>query len=93
MPPDKPLLPPNRKTGRPKGSKSTVASEDRLRRLGRPPGTGHLQRAKVLTMAVTTQPAIGHHPNPQMLPEPAVSQGRSIWCVFTHLIPFACTDS
>ena len=75
MPPDKPPSPPKRKpgSGRPKGSKSTVTPEDCPRRLGQPPGTGYLQRAKVLTATVTTQPAIGHHPNSQMLPEPAVS--------------------
>ena len=51
-------------SGRPKGSKSTIAPEDRPRRLGRPPGTGRLQRA---------ERPIAHLPNPQMLPEPAIS--------------------
>ena len=41
-------------SGRPKGSKSTVAPDDRPRRLGRPPGTGHLQRARLLSN--TSQP-------------------------------------
>ena len=58
-------------SGRPKGSKSITAPEDRPHRLGRPPGTGHLQRAKVL--ADTSQPEkrpIGCPPN---LTRPAVS--------------------
>ena len=73
MPPDKP---PKRKpgSGRPKGTGSKHLKIALVEsRLGRPPGTGHLQRAKVLTAAATNEPAIRHHPNLQMLPEPAVS--------------------
>jgi len=36
---------PRRKPGRPKGRKSTTPREDRPHRLGRPPGTGKLQKA------------------------------------------------
>jgi len=35
-------------SGRPKGSTSAVALQDRPHRLGRPPGTGHLQKARAL---------------------------------------------
>ena len=37
--------------GRPKGSTSTTPHEERPHRLGRPPGTGHLQRARALAVA------------------------------------------
>ena len=43
--------------GRPKGSISTTRLEDRPRRLGRPPGTGYLQKAKLLANADGPQQA------------------------------------
>ena len=43
--------------GRPKGRTSVVAVEDRPWRLGRPPGTGYLQKARALSSADELQPA------------------------------------
>ena len=43
-------------SGHPKGRKSTVAPEDRPCRLGRPPGTGHLQRANALANGPEKRP-------------------------------------
>ena len=57
-------------SGRPKGRKSTVAPKDRPRRLSRPPGTGHLQRAG---MPQPEKRPTEHPPTMQILANSAVS--------------------
>jgi len=62
--------------GRPKGWTSTVAFEDRPRRLGRPPGTGYLQKARVLSGADAPQPtkrSVGRPRKMQVSPTQATS--------------------
>jgi hypothetical protein len=76
-------------SGRLKGSKSTVAPEDRPHRLGRSPGTGRLQRADM--------PRPEERPLGQMqLPKPAVSDESrpfNLVCVFNRFIMFTCANS
>jgi hypothetical protein len=60
-------------SGRPKGSKSTVAPEDRPHRLGRPPGTGRLQREGILPPEKRPRE---HPPKLQMLPTAASGDSR-----------------
>ena len=79
-------------SGRPKGSKSTVAPEDRPHRLGRPPGTGYLQRAE---LPQPEKRPVGQI-QLQLQPNPAVS-GESrpfnLVCVFNQFILFTYTNS
>jgi hypothetical protein len=67
---NEPQTGPKRKpgSGRPKGSKSTIAPEDRPRRLGRPPGTGHLQRAKALADTTLSRPLAAVSDNSESRP-------------------------